>query len=238
MQKKRGVVFFLGTIALAYGAPELSKKIEFPATKNTLSILGDPTQDLRLSPYPRFTLVGNDVWLRPLFPWDWPGLVPILANPEKMQYYGLGHALSQEVIKDIALNNARKNLEIKDLTTDIHSAGKIFSWSFFTHKGFSGRIQVLYSQKDSCLELVYCGQGGTEKASILALTSFRGKKCQATVHPENKRSIKILKNLGFIPDKDRKAVKAYGSTRDYYVKNSQEEDVIEVSKKSPSLPLN
>jgi hypothetical protein len=216
MQKKRWVVFFLGTIALAYGALEPSKKTEFPATKNTLSILGDPTQDLRLSPYPPFTLVGNDVWLRPLFPWDWPGLVPILANPEKMKYYGQGLALSQEVIEGIVLTNARKNLEITDLTTDIRNEGKMFSWSFFTRKGFSGRIKVFFSKGDGCLELEFCGQGGTEKASILALPLLRGEKIQATVHPENKGSIKVLKNLGFIRDENRVQVKKYNSIRDYY----------------------
>lgn len=209
----------LESFSLAQGALEKNpKEPEIASAIEGQSVLFDPRQDLSLSPYP-YTVIGSDVWVRPMFPSDWPGLVPILANPEKMKYYGVGKALEEKRIQEVALTAANENLKFKNLSLELFEQEKKFYWTFFTHTGALGRIIVKCSKDDpGFLELEYCGQGGTTKAAELVLTLLKNKNFMATVHPENKGSINVLKKLGFTLDQNRVGVAKFGSIRDYYVR--------------------
>lgn len=192
--------------------------------------------DLRLSSY-RNLLIGSDVFLRPIFPTDAPGLFPIYTNPDKMKYFGTGSVFTTEKIIEFTATRARNALDFYVLPDDIVAKnGVALHLAFFNHKGFSGVISVFNPCDMECkddLEIAYCGQGGTLEAAQIVLNSLNvpltkqdlsddinPKKVGfiATVHPENMKSKQILEKLDFEPDPKRQNVEKFGSVRNYYIR--------------------
>ena len=190
----------------------------------------NPSTDQKLSPYPNHTLIGSYVWLRPIFPDDWKKLCEILCNPEKMKYFRDGKGYLKSEVQSDVFTQASANLklpegdlvEVMDKKAENSKDRDIaYTWTFFTHKGLAGRIVVYVINSENRYEIGYCGSGGTEKAAKLVVEYLAGKNCLATVHPDNKASVKILNNLGFVPDQERQNVEKYGSYRDYYLLTRQ-----------------
>jgi RimJ/RimL family protein N-acetyltransferase len=174
--------------------------------------------DLRLPPY-RNMLIGSDVFLRPIFPTDAPGLFPIYTDPKKMQYFGFRGRFTEEQILESTATKAKNALDFYNLPKDFFDKkGIMLHLAFFNHKGFSGVIMVSNptdKEYADCLEIGYCGQGGTSKAARLVL-NFLYVSFIAKVHPEHVVSQKILEALGFKQELHKQGVVIEGKSRNYY----------------------
>lgn len=181
-----------------------------------------------MSPYAHM-LLGENIWLRPVFPQDAPAYFPIFTNPEKMKYLGTGRACTTEECLALILRMANNTRSFSHVPEDIFKENSVgFYLSFFNHKGPSGIVKISKAQDlgyEDYLEIAYYGQGGTREAVKIVLNNFKYFSFVATAHPKNKASIKILTDNSFELEKEN--IPKYGSVRNYYVRRLLEEPSIE-----------
>lgn len=171
----------------------------------------DPAQDLALTPYQNY-LAGKNVWLRPLFPEDHPQFRPIYIDREVLKYYAFTSPISVEEIEKMTLRKAQKNN---------NCIGECYHWAIITHGGVAGAVSIIHPHENEekteifyCLAPAYSGRGLITEASRLVI-DWVDAPMVATVHPENKASLAVLKKLGFNADPNRQNVPKYGSIRNY-----------------------
>jgi RimJ/RimL family protein N-acetyltransferase len=162
-------------------------------------------------------LLGENVWLRPVFPNDAPGLFSILTNPEQMRYLGSGRVYTQEECCAMITRMANNTLSVSYFPEDLLKENAVsFSWSFFNHQGLSGIIKIFKSTNltgEDCLEIAYYGKGGTCAAAKIVLDTL-DFLVVATCHSLNTKSIKILIQNSFQLTAEN--IPKYGSIRNYY----------------------
>lgn len=187
--------------------------------------------DLRLSPYTDF-LVGNKVWMRPMFPNDHLTLEDCFTDPIHIQYFGTGAVWSKMQIKEVFYSSAHKNLILN------HTA----VWSIISDRGLTGCFWLTKKKNEGQLEsketkehkeceetaeIGYCsrpalsGRGYTTEAGHLVINSFPTEfngLIFATVHPKNKGSQKVLEKLGLKPDPEKQNmfIEKYKASRNFY----------------------
>lgn len=221
-------IFFISLFAFisfasAFAAEESNDSIELPFSIDTEDKEQEHVkglrEELRLSPY-KDALLGSDILLRPIFPEDYEGISAIYLDPKSMQYFGHhGKVYTLAEVKKLASGWAQVNLS----STTI----KEQRWAIISHDGVSGYVFTSVSQDSKRTEIAYCispyfsGRGLTTQASKLVI-EYVGGPFVATVHPENIGSRKVLEKLGFKEDPIRQGVPAYGSIRDYFLLNQEE----------------
>lgn len=193
------------------------------------AIQPDPASDLQLSPYPRHTLIGSDVRLRPVFPQDVQGYVYFYGDPEKMRFYGQGKVRPAETVeketKSKALGN--RKLDTLKIKSFLNNEGErnFFARSVFTRNGLSGALYLFLSEDKDRLEIAFGTFGenkGITRAAQLVLDYVK-EPFLATAHPQNKASQNVLLKLGFVPDLKRQGVRKLSSVRNYYFLDRSEE---------------
>lgn len=178
------------------------------------------SNDLSLAPYGN-TLIGGQVFLRPVFPEDYVSFLPMYTSSKAMKYYKDGRVYSPEEIKEFAQRDAYWNKEV--------NLKNNFTWSIITSQGIAGVVGLIRSNPDHikgkglfyCISPTFSGKNITTTASQLVLESTKGP-FYATVHPKNLASHRVLEKLGFTRDFSRQGVPKFGSIRDYYVLNVDE----------------
>ncbi len=174
----------------------------------------DPCPDRSLKPYMN-TLVGERLFLRPVFPQDYVSFLPIFTDPVTMKYVGSGVPSSPERVQNVTAIWAFNN-------NQAHPAS--FNWAIIIHEGVVGRLAFFTNnEKEEPIDEIayglnpaFHGRGIGTDAVRLAV-KFKEGPILATVHPSNIPSREILKKLGFQADLSRMNVPKYGSFRDYYL---------------------
>lgn len=192
--------------------------------------LADMKRDLKLKPHIDL-LIGKDVVLRPVFPEDYVYFIPVFTNETVMKYFGDGKILNPVEVQERTHRHAKNLLRYygEDKTHSLLHAsertpnGEFYSWTIITHRGIAGRVTIKIPEEKGLMpDLSYCiapsfgGKGLTTEASSLVLHDIPGN-FEATVHPENIGSIKVLEKLGFKPDISRQNIKKFGNIRNYYI---------------------
>lgn len=210
----------------------------------------DPANDLQLSPYPRHTLIGSDVWLRPVFfPQDVKGYIDFYENPEKMKFYGQSKVRSAETVREETSSKAFQNREFDVLKIESFLDNKerknFFVWSAFTTNGLSGTLYLRLSEDEDRFETgggTFNENKGATRASQLVLEYVK-EPFLATAHPQNVASQNVLLKLGFVPDLKRQGVSKFNSVRNYYLldrpdeKNKQGDDLRRLDLNRAALTL-
>ncbi|WP_179958267.1 GNAT family N-acetyltransferase [Chitinimonas arctica] len=94
--------------------------------------------DRNLKPYTN-SLVTANLFLRPIFPSDYRGLLPIFTNPEAVKYFMSGRVMTVEELQQKTSHRAM-------VSADVHRPGRrvtdLHSWAMITHDGMVGYCMV------------------------------------------------------------------------------------------------
>ena len=161
---------------------------------------------------------------------DYKAFLPLYENKEQMQYFGSGKTFTEYEVKNLIAGNAAAN----QWPVETRPVERFF-WTGISREGIGGRICIIFKKDQNEKEIFGCiiplKQGKRIAAKVSkAVIDYVYEKCGggffATVHPDNTRSVKVIKKLGFIKGSTEN-VQQYGSVRDYYkwedtLKNSNE----------------
>lgn len=158
------------------------------------------------------TLIGERVTLRPIQETDADALTPIYSSAASMKYFLYNKGLS---VKQIA-----ERTKILAIHTQSSHPSR-FDW-VITLKGIViGQVGVTFASFDGeqnsihyILNPNYYGSGYATEAARLVL-DFIKTPFQATVHPDNEASKKVLAKLNFVLT-ERKGIERYGKLKEIY----------------------
>lgn len=176
-----------------------------------LNYVAKPTMDLCLQPYTDY-MAGENLFLRPVFPDDHLSFRAVFMNPDAMSMLGDGKVKTEKECIEFC---------IRDITHNDLALYNSRIFTMITSDGVAGRIAI-YKRDNDLLELAYFirpdqgGRGYTTEGSKLVM-NYYGGNFEATAHPQNIPSIRVLQKLGFHPDPTRQNVPKYGSVRNYWI---------------------
>lgn len=103
--------------------------------------------DLVLPSYKNY-LIGPNIWLRPIFPRDYEGLVSILADADSMKYFDSGKAYLEKEAIEIT--------EFWALENNLNLGNKRFRWAVICKEGIVGFVSIRKSDEpDERYEIVW-----------------------------------------------------------------------------------
>lgn len=158
---------------------------------------------------------GLPAMLRPIVALDYDAILPMFSDEQQMKYFGPGKTYSSDFMRQKVQEWAQENQAVapKKLFLCIVDGNKCAGLIILTFSELTdgpteiGRMIAPSMQR----------QGLAEGAANAAMQHFGGGFF-ATVHPENKASIRGLEKIGFACDPLRQNIDKYGSKRNYYTK--------------------
>lgn len=195
----------------------------------------NPATDSRLLPE-RNAIIGENFALISVRPSMVDEIAPTVLDRDTMKLYGDGSIWPTARLAKCFYRRGIAMFDDQDLP--------FYFWAIVTKEGASGLVIVF--KEDDHYEISYIldkkanGRGLTQKAVERVLRFLPDSPWEATAHPDNIASCKILTNVGFKKTKTEMHEK-YGKLRNYYFRPSQEcienEEIIHFTYSGLDVPL-